>query len=61
VVAVMAFGWVEDLAGRRRPALWPSAVRRRDVPARSDVPPLAVLVAAGVGEAAAGDADVKSA
>jgi hypothetical protein len=56
LVAVMAFGWVEDLAGKRRPALWPSAVRRRGVPAQTDVTPPAVLVAAG-----AGDADMTSA
>jgi peptidoglycan/LPS O-acetylase OafA/YrhL len=51
VVAVMAFGWVEDLAGKRRPALWPSAARRRGVPAPSDATPPAVLVTAGAGDA----------
>jgi peptidoglycan/LPS O-acetylase OafA/YrhL len=49
VGAVMAFGWVEDIAGKRRPALWPSAVRRRGIPAQSEVTSPAVLVAAGVG------------
>jgi CubicO group peptidase (beta-lactamase class C family)/peptidoglycan/LPS O-acetylase OafA/YrhL len=28
VLAVLAFGWVEDLAGRRRPRLWPSLTPR---------------------------------
>lgn len=28
-VAVLAFGWIEDLANRRAPALWPGHARRR--------------------------------
>jgi peptidoglycan/LPS O-acetylase OafA/YrhL len=55
VAAVMAFGWVEDIAGKRRPALWPAAIRRRPVPAPSTgtIPP--VLVTAGVGDSSASD------
>jgi hypothetical protein len=30
VGAVLAFGWVEDLAARRKPALWPTGRTRRD-------------------------------
>ena len=29
VAAVLAFGWAEDLAARRKPALWPTGGRRR--------------------------------
>ena len=50
VVAVMAFGWVEDIAGKRRPALWPSANRPRPVPAAAAEPPPLVLVTAGPGD-----------
>jgi peptidoglycan/LPS O-acetylase OafA/YrhL len=58
VAAVMAFGWVEDIAGKRRPALWPSAARRRLLPARPEMTPPVVLAAAGVGESlAAGQPD----
>ena len=35
VVAVLAFGWVEDLAARRRPQLWPTGdPGRRVIPAK---------------------------
>ncbi|WP_127507988.1 acyltransferase family protein [Actinoplanes solisilvae] len=33
VLAVLAFGWAEDLAARRRPRLWPSTIVRPGSPA----------------------------
>ncbi|MEU7904655.1 acyltransferase family protein [Actinoplanes sp. NPDC049118] len=36
MLAVLALGWVEDVAARRRPALWPAAGRRK---AAADPPP----------------------
>jgi hypothetical protein len=32
MLAVLALGWVEDVAARRRPALWPPNARRRAAP-----------------------------
>jgi peptidoglycan/LPS O-acetylase OafA/YrhL len=55
MAAVVAFGWVEDLAGKRRPALWPSAIRRRPVPALPAVTPPTALVTAGVGDSPTAD------
>lgn len=36
--AVLAFGWAEDLAARRRPVLWPTADRPRPAAAESGSP-----------------------
>ncbi|MEV4350877.1 acyltransferase family protein [Actinoplanes sp. NPDC049596] len=33
ILAVLAFGWVEDLAAKRRPRLWPASSRKKPEPA----------------------------
>ncbi|WP_328747873.1 acyltransferase [Streptomyces sp. NBC_00285] len=33
-LAILAFGWIEDLAAKRRPRLWPNGVRRGRAKAR---------------------------
>jgi peptidoglycan/LPS O-acetylase OafA/YrhL len=43
MLAVLAFGWVEDLAAKRRPRLWPTAapaLRRTPIPPEDVVPAL---------------------
>jgi len=48
LAAVLAFGWAEDLAARRRPVLWPTrSAGRRPVAGPSPVVPAAGPVAAG--------------
>jgi peptidoglycan/LPS O-acetylase OafA/YrhL len=38
LLAVLALGWVEDVAARRRPTLWPAARRRREAAEPPPVP-----------------------
>ncbi|MFI6077716.1 acyltransferase family protein [Actinoplanes sp. NPDC051343] len=55
LLAVLAFGWVEDLAARRRPRLWPTAaptLRRAEVPPEEAVPALVGAYPIGGGMAA---------
>jgi peptidoglycan/LPS O-acetylase OafA/YrhL len=50
LVAVLAFGWVEDLAARRRPRFWPAgapALRPARIPAGDQTPALAGAYPAG--------------
>jgi peptidoglycan/LPS O-acetylase OafA/YrhL len=37
-VAILAFGWIEDLAARRRPRLWPNGSGRRNRTAPAEQP-----------------------
>ncbi|NJC65072.1 acyltransferase [Planosporangium flavigriseum] len=47
VVAVVGFGWVEDLAARRRPAIIPHGERTRAAPPAAQPEPAMVAVASG--------------
>lgn len=58
LVAVLAFGWAEDLAAKRRPRLWPTTaptLRRAEVPPEEVVPALVGAYPIGGGMAAKPD------
>ncbi|MDG4827599.1 acyltransferase [Asanoa sp. WMMD1127] len=52
-LAVAAFGWVEDIAARRRPAVLPGARRRLPVPVSPAGPPARDMRATGLASAPA--------
>ena len=54
--AVLAFGWAEDLAARRRPRLWPDVETPRVAKAGAEAARAAAAGAAAAGAAAAGAA-----
>jgi peptidoglycan/LPS O-acetylase OafA/YrhL len=39
LVSVVLFGWVEDLAGRKRPSLWPTGAKPRPVAPPEEITP----------------------
>ena len=53
LAAVVAFGWAEDLAGRKRPSLWPTGSKTRPAPVADIAPaPEPAMVMAGPGPGA---------